>query len=198
MVDIMKKVYGQDGFDKRLYRREVSRLAAIANKRVKRLENNDLTDSPAYQKLVENGSPKFGIKGKTFNQVQQEFSRLNRFLNSETSTIRGINKNLKTMAANTGVKYKNMTELKAMTKNFFNLASKVEQYLRTVDDMASAIGYNKIWEVINEYVKSESVDLANAENSIDELTEMVTNLIRNEKGNDGEFAEDLFGDFILL
>lgn len=181
---IMEKSYGVNGFDKRLYRKEVSRLAAIANKRINRLEQKDLTDSPAYRKLVENGEPKFSVRGKDFNQVQQEYGRLKRFLDSETSTIRGINKNLKDIAANTGIRYKNLKELKAMTNKFFELSSKVEQYLRTVDDMASAIGYHKIWEVINQYVKQEKVDLASSEQPIEDMVEMVTELIRNAKHNE--------------
>lgn len=196
MTNIMKKWYGVNGFDKRLYRKEVSRLASIANKRVKRLENNDLTDSPAYQKLVENGVPKFGVRGKSWNEVQKEFSRLNRFLNSETSTIRGINNNLKTMASNTGIKYKNMVDLKSKASKFFELSSKVEQYLRTVEDMASAIGYHKIWEVINEYVKDEKINLSESDKSIDEMVSMVTQLIKNQEAGNLDF--DFKNDFIIL
>ena len=36
--------------------------------------------------------------------------------------------------------------------------------------MASAIGYNKIWEVINEYVEREKIDLSEAENNMDKLS----------------------------
>lgn len=196
MTDIMKKSWGLKGFDKRLYRKEVSRLSAIANKRIQRLEKNDLTDSPAYRILVENGGAKFGVKGKTFNQVQQEFSRLNRFLNSETSTIRGINKNLKEMAKNTGVKYENLKQLKQMSGKFFELASKVEQYLRVVEDMASAIGYQKIWEAINEYIEGEKINLAESETPIEEMTEMVTKLLDNK--THGFLDKDFKDGFVIL
>lgn len=194
---IIEVSQGVKGFDKRLYRKEVSRLAAIANKRIKRLEQKDLTDSPAYRKLVENGEPKFSVRGKDFNQVQQEYGRLKRFLESQTSTIRGINQNLKDIAENTGIKYKNIGELKALTNKFFELSSKVEQYLRTVDDMASAIGYHKIWEVINQYVKQEKVDLAATEQPIDEMVGIVTDLIKNSKS--GQFLDFDFDDgFVIL
>lgn len=172
------------------FRKEVSRLASLANKRIQRLENAKLTDSPAYQKWVENGSVKFGVKGKTYNQLQSEMARLNRFINAQTSTVRGINSNLKEMAANTGIKYGTLKELRAKATSFFELASKVEQYLRTVNDMASAIGYNKIWEVINEYVEKEKIDLSGAENNIDELSKMVSELIVQQQNHNATVIDD--------
>lgn len=172
------------------FRKEVSRLASLANKRIQRLENAKLTDSPAYQKWVENGSVKFGVKGKTYNQLQSEMARLNRFINAQTSTIRGINSNLKEMAANTGIKYGTLEELRSKAAKFFELSSKVEQYLRTVNDMASAIGYNKIWEVINEYVEREKIDLSGAENNIDELSKMVSELIVMQQNHNATVIDD--------
>lgn len=172
------------------FRKEVSRLASLANKRIQRLEASKLTDSPAYQKWVENGSVKFGVKGKTYNQLQSEMARLNRFINAQTSTIRGINSNLKEMAANTGIKYGTLKELRSKATSFFELASKVEQYLRTVNDMASAIGYNKIWEVINEYVEREKIDLSGAENNIDELSKMVSELIVQQQNHNATVIDD--------
>ena len=164
-------------FDQQAYRKEVSRLSAIANKRIQRLENKDLTTSPAYEKWFNDGKAKFGVRGKTFNEVQSEMARLQKFLKSDTSTIRGLNKTLKAMATNTGIQYKNMKELQAKAGQFFTLADKVEEYLRTVDDMASAIGYNKIWEVINEYTQANKIELGNAENDIEGLTKIVADLI---------------------
>ena len=154
------------------FRREASRLAAIANKRVERLEKNNLKSTPAYQRYIEGG--RFGVRGKDYNQVQKELSRLKSFLGSETSTIRGANKTLKDMAKNTGIQYSNLTELRDKASKFFELASKVEQYLRNVEDMASAIGYQKIWEAINQYTDSAKIDLAQADTDIDGMISAVT------------------------
>ena len=172
------------------FRKEVSRLASLANKRIQRLEAAKLTDSPAYQKWVENGGVKFGVKGKTYNQLQSEMAKINRFINAQTSTIRGINRTLKEMAANTGIKYGTLKELRSKATSFFELASKVEQYLRTVNDMASAIGYHKIWEVINEYVEREKIDLSGAENNIDELSKMVSELIVQQQNHSATVIDD--------
>lgn len=154
-------------------RRDASRLASKANKRVERLERNGFTDSPAYKTYLEGGG-KFGVRGKTYNEVQAEVARLNRFLDSQTSTIKGVVENLKTMAANTGIKYESLNDLKSKASKFFELASKTEQYLRNVEDAASAIGYQKIWEAINEYTQQQGVDLASTEVDIDEMLAGVT------------------------
>ena len=162
----------------RAYRAEASRLASMANKRIERLEKNNLTDSPAYKRYIQDGGHRFGVRGKSYNEVQAEVARLNRFLNSETSTIRGVNKTLTEMAKNTGIAYKDLEDLRSKSSKFFELASKVEQYLRTVDDMASAIGYQKIWEVINMYVEDGKIDLADSKTDIDSMIEKITDAIK--------------------
>jgi hypothetical protein len=90
------------------------------------------------------------------------------------------------MAKNTGIKYKNLNDLRSKADKFFELASKVEQYLRTVDDIATAIGYQKIWEAINTYVKDANIDLSNSETDIDSLTETVSKML-----NGANHLEDL-------
>ena len=91
---------------------EVSRKASMANKRLVRLEKNNLTSSPAYQKWVDyKGGIKFSVRNKDYNQLQQELARVNQFIESKTSTVRGLNKVLKEMAKNTGIKYGSIKEL---------------------------------------------------------------------------------------
>ena len=158
-------------------RNEANRLASMANKRVRRLEQKNLTDAPAYQQYIASGG-KFSVRGKDYNQLQREISRLQSFLSSETSTVRGYNNVLKEMAKNTGIKYKNLTDLKQKSANFFELHSKVEQYLRQVEDMASAIGYQKIWETINQYVKSNKLNLASDRLNIDDMVKQLTDAIK--------------------
>lgn len=160
------------------FRRDVSRKASIANKRIARLEKNGLTDNPAYKKYVADGKVKFGVKGKSYNEVQAELSRLNRFIESGSSTIRGTNSILKEMADNTGIKYKNLQELREKSSKFFELASKTEQYLRTVDDMASAIGYQQIWEAINQYTDQADTGLDGSLDDVDSMVENIANALK--------------------
>ena len=140
-------------------KREIQRKANIAHKRLQRLEKNNLTQLPAYQQWVKDGKVRFGVRGKTYNELQAELARLNRFLDSKTSLVREANKYLKDIAQMTGVKYKSVKELPDKLENFFRISEKVEEYLRNVEGLASAIGYHKIWEVVNEVVEMEGREL---------------------------------------
>lgn len=178
-VDIFdedKKIIREKAAKIREYRREASRLASVANKRVARLEKNELQSSPAYQTYLAGGG-KFGVKGKTYNEVQSEVARLKRFIDSNTSTVKGVNNTLQEMAKNTGIKYKDMKDLRAKSAKFFELSNKVEQYLRTVEDMASAIGYQKIWEAINQYTQDGKIDLSAGEVDIDSMVKTVSDAL---------------------
>lgn len=167
-------------------RREASRLVSMANKRLIRLESNKLTDVPAYQQLVDimGNKPRFSIRGKDYNELQKEIARMRRFLDAKTSTVRGANQVLKEMAKNTGIKYKTMKELREKSKLFFELASKVEQYLRTVHDIASAIGYQKIWQAVNTYVKDVQRDIdvtqLDLERAVFEISEAIREYEKKE------------------
>ena len=152
---------------------EANRLVSLANKRVRRLEKNNLQSTPAYQAYIATGGKTFSTKGKDYNQLQSELSRLRRFIDSETSTVKGVNSYLKEIAKNTGIKYKNLTELRQKADKFFELSSKIEQYLRHVEDIASAIGYQKIWESINVYVKDNKLDLTDSRLSLEQMIETI-------------------------
>jgi len=158
-------------------RKEISRKASMANKRISRLEKNNLTSTPAYSNWVEyGGGVKFSVKGKDYNQLQAELARVNSFLDNATSTVRGTNATLKRIAKTTGITYKNIGELQTKTKQFFELASKTEQYLRNSSNMASAIGYQKIWEVINTYIKESQLNLDSSIKDIDSIVKKISEL----------------------
>lgn len=159
------------------FRAEASRKASLANKRIQRLENAGLKESPAYKRWLRDGGEKFSVRGKTYREVQSEVKRLNRFIEAQTSTVRGTNNVLKEMAKNTGQTYKNLEELKLKSAKFFELASKTEQYLRNIHDAGSAIGYQKIWEQINTYVKESNADLSDGKLNLDQMIESVSNAL---------------------
>ena len=156
-------------------RAEARRLVSLANKRMRRLEEKGMTDNPAYKAT---GGKYFSVRGKSQAEIQHLLREIDKFIAAKTSTVRGTNAYLKEMAANTGVVYKNLTDLKKMTPKFFELSSKIEQYLRNVEDMASAIDYNQIWEQINVYVKENEVDLTKAQGDIDEMIKHVATALK--------------------
>lgn len=198
-----KKHRDASGKERRMkaFREEARRKVSLANKRIRRLEEQGLTDSPAYQALVKSGNIRFSVKGKDYNETQALVSEMDRFIAAKTSTVRGIVNHTKSLAKITNFKYDNVKQLKASLNVFFRLHSAIEQYLRTVHDMASAIGYQKIWESINTYVEQNKIDLSEGEQAIEE---MITNIskaiveqetpehILSNRGADGQQAEGWF------
>lgn len=150
-------------------RAEVSRMASMANKRLNRLENNNLTMLPAYQAWEQNGSIRFSVKGKDYNQLQAEFWRLKNFLDDRTSTVREANAFLREMAENTGIQYNGLEDLKNKSARYFELAEKIREYNQAIGQAAQALDYQKIWQQINTAVQQDALDLSEAVSSDEQL-----------------------------
>lgn len=157
-------------------KKEVSRKASMANKRLRRLEKNDLTDNFAYKSVVKNGKPQFSVKGKDYNELQKELTRINHFIDAKTSTIRGTNQVLKEIANNTNVTYENVNELYKKSKQFFQLSEKVSEYLSLTNQSGLSLGYQRIWQAINEYVEKEQADLASSEFEMEKAVKSISHL----------------------
>lgn len=180
--------------------KEVSRMASLANKRIKRLEKNELTDTPAYQSWEKNGQIRFGVKGKKYNELQSEYFRLKRFIDDKTSTVRGAINNLKEIARNTGIKFNRVSELKASAKNFFLLTAKVQDYLNAIDRAAEALGYQRIWKAVNTAVHKHKVDLSgltDVESQIEKVLAEFDKVVPVERHKEG-FSVSGDYDFIDL
>jgi len=149
---------------------KLRRKASMANKRLERLERNNLTELPAYRQWRDyGGGIKFSSAGKDYNQLQAELARVDSFLNAKTSLVREANKHMKKIARITNAKYDKVSDLPKVLNNFFQLSSKIEQYLRTVEGSASAIGYQKIWDEINNYVDEQGIDLKNVDKMAEDM-----------------------------
>lgn len=170
------------------YRQEASRKVSMANKRLKRMEEQNLTMSPAYKKWIDEGGQKFGIKGKSTQEVRAEVARLNKFLNQTTSTVRGTKKYLINVAEQVGItNYNSFQSLNSQLKDFFEVSDRVREYLKNSKEVSVSIGYKKIWEQVNEYAETvgkefndlnkdiveiaKSITQANAYNKLDNLTD---------------------------
>lgn len=176
---------------------EVSRLASMANKRLVRLENNGFEDSPAYQQFVASGGEKFSVRGKDYNELQKELARVRQFVNAKTSTIRGAQSVLKAIAANTGANFKGK-ELWAQASNFFRVASMIEQYIRNTEDVASAIGYQKIWTAINQYTQTNDIDLAAMQVDMEQMVGNIAQMIGIEVTNKLVEPLDDMVDYVVI
>lgn len=159
-------------------RKQVSRLASMANKRIQRLEQSELTATPAYKSWEENGAHRFSVRGKTYQEVQAEYWRVKKFIENKTSTVSGAKQVLYDMASATGIEYTDIADLQAKASSFFSIASKVKQYLQSVGDSAVALDYQKIWEQINLYIKEENVELAGVEGDLQAIDDIVSRMLQ--------------------
>lgn len=171
-------------------RKEVSRMASMANKRIDRLERNNLTMLPAYQAWEKNGSVRFSVKGKSYEETQAEYWRLKKFLDDRTSTVKQANDFLKQMAENTGIQYNGLEDLKAKSAKFFELADLIKQYNQSINHSAQALDYQKIWKDINTYVLDTDADLADAVSSEEQLEKFLNymNLVQPVENNQEGFS----------
>ena len=159
-------------------KKEVSRMASMANKRLVRLERNELTNLPAYKSWVDSGGIKFSVANKDYNQLQSEFWRLQRFLDNKTSLVRQANKYLREIAENTGIKYNGLADLKAKSNEFFRLADKIEEYYQASELNALALDYQKIWEQINVQIKQGVLDITGVESTEETLQRFIDEIDR--------------------
>ena len=177
-------------------RMEVSRKASLANKRIARLEKNNLTDSPAYQKFMESGGQRFSIRGKTGSELTKELIKINNFIEMKTSTVKGLNQVLKDTASRVGVTYKDMADLRQKSGKFFELYNKAMQYLDTVENMGHAFDSTEVMESVRQIVKQEKIDLSDSETSVDEMITKVTDLLTKADALDDDFNS--FVDWMKL
>lgn len=156
--------------EQRKLRVEASRLVSMANKRLNRMEQQNLINTPAYKKWVEDGGQKFGIKGKTMAEVKQEVARLNDFLKKQTSTVTGAKEYLKNVASKVGVTdFSDFNDLQNKLNNFFETTAKVKEYLRNSKEIGVSIGYQKIWEEVSNYVQEIGSELDLTEQDVLEV-----------------------------
>ena len=95
-----------------------------ANKRLKRLQGLE-TLSPALNSVMESGSGKFSLRGKTRNEVIKEASRAIAFINMRTSTVSGAKQFERNFAAKLSNKSKDITN--DQRKTLFDSFRKLQQ-----------------------------------------------------------------------
>lgn len=156
-------------------RQEASRLVSMANKRLKRLEEQNLLESPSYKKWVDDGGQKFGIKGKSMEEVKQEVARLNDFLKKQTSTVTGAKQYFKNVADKVGIKdFDGFPDLQRKLNNFFETTAKVKEYLQNSKEIGVSIGYQKVWEEVSNYVQEISREVEMTEQDVLKIAEKLT------------------------
>lgn len=173
------------------YRQEASRKVSMANKRLKRMEQQNLSMSPAYKKWIDEGGQKFGIRGKSMEEVRVEVARLNKFLKQTTSTVRGTKKYLRNIAGQVGIKqWGSFQSLNHQLRGFFEVADRVQEYLKNSKEVAVSIGYKKIWEQVNEYAETVGKEFTSLNDDVVEIANTIL------QANSYNKLDDLTDDFL--
>lgn len=170
------------------FRTEVSRLASMANKRIKRLSESDFTSSPAYQKWLKDGAETFSIKGKSQADVWQEYYRVKSFLDSKTSSITGTKQVLMNINEYTGMGLDSVEEVKEVANDYFRLSNRISEYLQ-VRGLGAVYDSTQIYNQINLATQELNIDLVNAD--IDELTRYISNEIDKDYYSNQNNHDDL-------
>ena len=168
-------------------------LYADAKRNIRDLQSHNLGNTPAIQKLEENGKIKFSVKGKTYNELQSDYFRLKRFVEAETSTVEGATNVLENIAKNTNIQYNDLNDLIDKSRVFFDIASKVEQILETQSQLAFTMGYQTIWTAVNNMVERKKINLQDM-NNIEESANIVYDSLINEYLQE-EREESLLAEF---
>ena len=158
---------------------KLKELYAEAKRNIRDLQNHNLGDTPAIQKLEENGKIKFSVKGKTYNELQSDYFRLKRFMEAETSTVKGATNVLENIAKNINIQYNDLNEIIVKSRVFFDIASKVEQILEAQSQLAFTMGYQTIWTAVNNMVERKKINLQDMP-SIEEAASIVYDSLINE------------------
>ena len=166
--------------EQKALRAQVSHLASMANKRLDRLEKNELTSSPAYQKWEQNGSHRFSVSGKSYSEVQSEYWRVKDFLEMRTSSVTGTKAVLQEIATNIGwgkIDFNDIASTQEQLSNFFTMADTVSQYLESVDESAAALDYQEISNTINAAYQQGKIDFNSAELDAEQMQGIVSGML---------------------
>ena len=76
----------------------------------------------------------------------------------------------------------------------------IEQYIRNTEDVASAIGYQKIWTAINQYTQANDIDLAAMQVDMEQMVGNIAQMIGIEATNTviDPLADMLGGNYVVI
>lgn len=167
---------------------EIHRKIGIANKRIERLKNKGLEETPAYRNLKEtSGVEKFSIKGyKSKNELRRLESQLDRFIGMKTSTVTGVKDWQKGIANTLGVNYDKVSELGKSLDNYIELLNKLTQYQRSKGGIEQ--GSERRVTAIDKYIQDNDIDISNV--NPEELLPLVDSMMEAEEKDYERFIGD--------
>ena len=138
----------------RALRARVEAQIKEAKQRIKQIEKNGLKETPALNELNKRGTT-LTTKDKNYNQLQSTYFSLQKFLKAQTSTAQGALRVLEQTAKIIGAENTTPQGLKDLAEEFFSIASKTDELLKTGENKYSA-GSTRIFEAIRRVQKENS------------------------------------------
>ena len=162
-------------------RAEARRLVSMANKRIKRLEQQNLQDTPAYQSWYNNGAVKFSVKGKSHKEVKREMARINKFLNHVTSTVTGAKKNLRDIANRIHITtWDNFEDLQKRISDYYEITNKILDLAKLTRNWAQTFDYEKVGEIVAEYMEEVNGQVTKSDEEILMLAKRVAKAVGSQ------------------
>ena len=158
-----------------------------AKSRLKGLENAGI-DTPAKQKLLSKTDLK--TKGKNYNQLQSTYFAVDKFLKSQTASVKGATRNLNQIARIIGLKNVPVSEIISHARQFFEIASYAKQALNT---SGQSIGSTRLFEAIRKTEKKYQTEWNKAESDLGRVEMVLQELQRQQ----AEIAQDEFALYVL-
>lgn len=166
-------------------RKELARMASIANKRIKRLKEKGVS-TPALEALGSNTHFGIGHRKVTNAQVNNEYFRVKNFLDSMTSSLTGATKYFDELATRIGYEGVSNRELQQYAKQFFNIVKLVKSQLGAEEQR-----WFSSYRLLNA-VKAELKNLHGAidstlplEQTLDNIIERLMKVDRVNQGEEG-------------
>lgn len=137
----------------------VSKLASAGNKRLVRLQKQNIT-TPASEYILKHGG-KFSVAGKNVAELREEFQRAKGFFESKTATVRGYKKwsseMAKTLFKNTGINYDELSEDKK--RIFWKAYAKLEELdYANVHDKQYRSSVNEIYDAVKGGLSEDDIE----------------------------------------
>lgn len=186
------------------FRARVVKIQSAANKRLARLEKAGLTSSPAYRGIVDNqGFPRFSVKGKSHNEVISQFWKMKRFMDAESSTVKGYKNQLKQTAQ--AISYHSDSkgaELQAELADFFTISNVLADYFENIKQTAIALDYRRLWHAVNTSIKVSKAELSELKSDGKKLQGAISTMLQDigipsSAGDLSGAVDDIKREFML-
>ena len=147
--------------DERSLRKAVSTMASVANKRLKRLEKNKIYYGHISGEGTISGVKKYGVRGKTYDEVKREFKRVRGYLLDEQSSFNQMYKTYSKFKRRVieGYRERKGEELTGKDKKDYRKMRKQKASARMIKEKQltkaeELQAWRKVWDFYNDAVEN--------------------------------------------